>query len=155
MKKEFWITLIVIILAVGLVVGVILANKLTPDVPGETVAHDHNGDGIPDHGADEHETVPHDHDGDGIPDHDDSAHTDSGSAQGSTPTGNAGGGDSDVDISIDLEDVPDGTTPTTPSTGTEPTTPSTGTTEPSTPGTGNPVNGNEIDFDDLQNAGKN
>ncbi len=36
------------------------------------VPHDHDGDGVPDHGPGAHgkkEHVPHDHDGDGIPDH--------------------------------------------------------------------------------------
>ena len=39
------------------------------------VPHDHDGDGIPDHGPGAHKAhVPHDHDGDGIPDHGPGAH---------------------------------------------------------------------------------
>lgn len=172
MKKEFWITLIVVVLALGLIAGVIVANKLTPDVPKETVAHDHDGDGVPDHGDDAHEgddvTVPHDHDGDGVADHGDEAHTDSGNTEaGNTDSGNAGGntgtGEGNVDISIDLEDVPDGSTPTNPANptnptqpgATDPTSPSTGATEPGNAGGSGAVPGNEIDFDDLKNAGQN
>jgi outer membrane receptor for ferrienterochelin and colicin len=49
------------------------------------VEHDHDGDGVPDHGDEAHEDeahqehgdeVEHDHDGDGIPDHSDEAHED-------------------------------------------------------------------------------
>ncbi|MBT8037607.1 MAG: hypothetical protein KJO21_08690 [Verrucomicrobiae bacterium] len=40
-----------------------------------TVPHDHDGDGIPDHGPGAHgKPVPHDHDGDGKPDHGPGAH---------------------------------------------------------------------------------
>lgn len=158
MKKEVLITILVIVLAVALVVGVIVANKLTPDVQEPTVAHDHDGDGVPDHGDDAHTdteaTVAHDHDGDGVPDHGDEAHTDGGNTDGGN-TGN-GGTEGDVDISIDLEDVPGGNndTPDTtqPSTGTTEPTPE--TTQPSEGSNSGAVNGNEIDFDDLQNAGK-
>ena len=163
MKKEVLITILVIVLAVALVVGVIVANKLTPDVQEPTVAHDHDGDGVPDHGDDAHTdteaTVAHDHDGDGVPDHGDEAHTDNGTTDsGNTDSGNTGNGgtEGDVDISIDLEDVPGGNdTPgtTQPSTGT--TEPAPETTQPSEGSNSGAVNGNEIDFDDLQNAGKN
>jgi len=48
--------------------------------PGEhpkAVPHDHDGDGKPDHGPGEHpKAVPHDHDGDGKPDHGAGAHDD-------------------------------------------------------------------------------
>jgi len=48
---------------------------------GTGVPHDHDGDGVPDHGPGEHGKkagtntgVPHDHDGDGVPDHGPGAH---------------------------------------------------------------------------------
>ena len=173
-KKEFLITAIVVVLAIALVATIVILKRTddTPDTSNTGVAHDHNGDGIPDHGDDAH---------------------------GDATEGTAGGNvdavipdDSDVDISIDLEDIPaDSTKPTTgnngpttgnngpttgnnepttgnnePTTGaTEPTTgnnePTTGATEPTTGATDptNPssgaVSGNEIDFDDLLNAGRN
>ena len=159
-KKEFLITAIVVVLAIALVATIVILKRTddTPDTPNTGVAHDHNGDGIPDHGDDAH---------------------------GNATEGTAGGNvdavipdDSDVDISIDLEDIPaDSTKPTTgnnepttgnnePTTGaTEPTTgsdapttgatePTTGATEPTNPSSG-AVSGNEIDFDDLLNAGRN
>ena len=50
--------------------------------PGEhnaPVPHDHDGDGVADHGPGGHNApVPHDHDGDGIPDHGPGAHHDHG-----------------------------------------------------------------------------
>lgn len=46
-----------------------------PDEHEDPLAHDHDGDGIPDHGPDEHEDpLAHDHDGDGIPDQGTDAH---------------------------------------------------------------------------------
>ncbi len=44
-----------------------------PDAHG-SVPHDHDGDGVPDHGPEAHGSVPHDHDGDGVPDHGPEAH---------------------------------------------------------------------------------
>lgn len=47
----------------------------TTETKKTAVPHDHDGDGIPDHGPGAHkEPVPHDHDGDGIPDHGPGAH---------------------------------------------------------------------------------
>ena len=80
--------------------------------------------------------VPHDHDGDGKPDHDDSAHTSGGSNDSVIEN------DDDIDIGLDIEDQPD---------------PTGGTTAPTTGNGGgdNAVGGNEIDMDDLINAGGN
>jgi len=165
-KKEFIITIIIVVLAIALVATVIVlkrADNAANGTPTTAVPHDHNGDGIPDHGDDEHgETT---------------APTTGGNGDAADPN------DSDVDISVDLEDIPSGgeqgdsTKPTTgttePTTGTtDPTTgatepesgsndstqPTTGgndSTEPTTGGNSGAVNGNEIDFDDLLNAGKN
>ncbi len=46
------------------------------DIRKTAVAHDHDGDGIPDHAPGKHDkkAVPHDHDGDGVPDHGPGAH---------------------------------------------------------------------------------
>ena len=149
-KKDAIITAVIAVLAIALIVLVVVAkradNKNNPTTPSSSVAHDHDGDGVPDHGDDAHAT------------------------QGTTG-GNAGGvipEDGDVDVNIDLEDLPDnsggttepttGNTTTEPTTGNDPTDPTTGnnsTTEPTTGNTSGAVSGNEIDFDDLLNAGKN
>lgn len=48
-----------------------------PGAHGKPVPHDHDGDGKPDHGPGAHPAgVPHDHDGDGKPDHGPGAHDD-------------------------------------------------------------------------------
>ena len=150
-KKEIIITVVIAVLAIALIATVIVAKKMdnvnNPTTPSSGVAHDH--------------------DGDGVADHDDSAHA----TQGTTAGGNSDGvvpEDGDVDVSIDLEDLPGnsgGTTePTTgnnsttePTTGNDPTEPTTGndSTEPTTGNTSGAVSGNEIDMDDLINAGRN
>ena len=56
-KKEFLITVIVVVLAIALVATVIVlkrADNAANGTPTTAVPHDHNGDGIPDHGDDGH-----------------------------------------------------------------------------------------------------
>ena len=139
-KKEIIITVVIAVLAIALIATVIVAKKMdavnNPTTPSSSVAHDHDGDGVADHDDSAHETQG----------------SNSGSANGVVPE------DGDVDVSIDLEDLPDNSGGTT-----EPTTGNTSTTEPTTGNTTEPttgtnsgaVSGNEIDMDDLINAGRN
>ena len=86
-KKDFWITVIVSILCVALIVGIIIVKRSEGSTP---VAHDHNGDGIPDHGDEAHTTTP---------------------TTATTPSATApanGENEEDTDISVDIEDLPQG-----------------------------------------------
>ena len=118
-KKDFIITAVIAVLSVALIVVVILSKKNdqndAPTTPSSSVAHDHNGDGIPDH--------------------DDSYHN---SANGDAVV------EDDLDIGLDIENVP--------------TESGSGTQSGSGTGTGTgggAVEGGEIDMDDLIDAGKN
>ena len=212
-KKEFIITVIVIVLAIALIATVIVLKRANSEANGGadanagTVAHDHNGDGVPDHGDEAHSTEgttggnvdavnPEDSDVDISVNLEDIPAGESGSQSGTTQpttgnndatqptTGNSGttqpttgsntgtgtSGDNDTDVSIGIEEVTPGesgsqsgtTQPTTGSNTENNTESNTGSntgsndsTQP-TEGKGNSgaVNGNEIDFDDLLNAGK-
>lgn len=83
-------------------------------------------------------SVAHDHDGDGVADHDDSAHATEGVNDPNAE---------DTDISVGIEDLPENTDGTTNTEGT--------TATEATSGTGNAVTGENIEFDDLINAGQN
>lgn len=100
-KKDFLITLIIAVLCIGLIVAIVLvkrseAKKAGPTTAPSTVAHDHNGDGIPDHGDEAHE--------------EEETETKNNTTTTPSGTGNGSGGvtpeDTDIDISIDLEDLP-------------------------------------------------
>lgn len=128
-KKDFIITAIIALFSVALIVLIVVAKKETPKDPNATTAPS--------------SAVAHDHNGDGVPDHDDNYHATEGEKDPNAE---------DTDISVDVENLggnTDGTTGTEATTGTE------GGSTGSTESTGNAVTGNEIEFDDLLNAGKN
>lgn len=174
-KKEFLITVIIVVLAIALIATIIVLKKLDASPEGTVgttsgVAHDHDGDGIPDHGDDAHTN-------------EDSEDNTTGTTSGDSASGNNEDAviseDTDIDISVDLEDLPvdganSGNTESgsadsgdTDSGSTESGSTdsgdtgsaeggSTDTTEGDTEqgNTSGAVSGNEIDFDDLNNRGK-
>ena len=96
-RKEFLITVIIVVLSIALIATIIVLKKIDKTNPGETtgtnsgIAHDHDGDGVPDHGDDAHENKD----------------------SGDNTTGATGGNvdavvpdASDIDVSIALEDLP-------------------------------------------------
>lgn len=102
-KKEFLITVIVVVLSIALISTIIVLKKIdktNPDKPVGTtsgVPHDHDGDGVPDHGDDAHENEAN---GDNTASASGGSSTSGGNTEAVVP------GDSDIDISIGLEDLP-------------------------------------------------
>ena len=143
-KKEFLITVIIVLLAIALIATIIVLKKLDAANPDETtgttsgVAHDHDGDGVPDHGDDAHA--------------DEDSQDNTTSATGGSNEDAVIPEDSDIDISVDLEDLPTNGDSATEGGSTDTT--EGGSTDTTEGGFSGAVSGDEIDFDDLNNAGK-
>lgn len=107
-KKEFFITAVIALLSVALIVVVIVSkkadNKNNPSTP-SSVAHDHNGDGVPDHDDNYHATggTAEDSDVDIGLDVDDLP-TESGTGNGSA-NGNTDGSGAVNGSEIDMDDL--------------------------------------------------